>query len=175
MAAQPAPQTPTPLRTQVTIEAAARQLGISPATVRRRAKRGQLKAFKRELPTGFQWFVELPIDQDEPAATQGAPAAIHDQAAEVRRLEEHVADLRRRTDDQAREIAELHRLLANQQQLLLMAPQAATQTATQTATQGVATQPGTHVASQVATQDEGTAQPELWPERRPWWQRLLWG
>jgi hypothetical protein len=175
MVAQPTSQTPTPLRTQVTIEEASRQLGVSPATVRRRAKRGQLKAIKRELPTGFQWFVELPIDRDEPAATQGAPAAIHDQAAEVRRLEEHVADLRRRTDDQAREIAELHRLLANQQQLLLMAPQAASQVATQAASQRVATQSGTQVDSQVDSQHDGTAQAEVWPERRPWWRRLLWG
>jgi hypothetical protein len=166
MAAQPATQTPTPLRTQVTIEEAARRLGVSQATVRRRAKRGALRATKRELPTGYQWFVELPITQEAPAATQ---PATQDQDAEIRRLEEHVADLRRRTDDQAREISELHRLLANQQQLLLMAPQAASQMDIQVSTQEEAMQ----AASQMPTQKEGAG--PKWPERRRWWQRLVWG
>lgn len=92
---------------------------------------------------------------------------------EIVRLEEHVGDLRRRVDDQAREIAELHRLLAQSQQLALMAPQAGTHAATQVGSRGEATQMGTQEATQVSTQRESTA-PD-WPARRRWWQRLVWG
>jgi uncharacterized protein YceH (UPF0502 family) len=111
-------QTATPAPTQVSIEEAARRLGTSQATIRRRIKRGQLRAVKRELPTGYQWYVELAGEEGEVAGQPGTQAATQVEAVaqasqrEVTRLEEHVGDLRRRVDDQAREIAELHRLLA---------------------------------------------------------------
>lgn len=178
-----ATQTATPALTQVSIEEAARLLGTSQATVRRRIKRGHLRAVKRELPTGYQWYVELPDLQGKAAAQMGTQAASQPEAfaqasqREVGRLEEHVGDLRRRVEDQAREIAELHRLLAQQQQLLLMAPRAATQPDSQSPIhldsqivgEQVDTQPDSHTASQ-----NGGAT-ESWPERRRWWHRVLWG
>jgi DNA-binding Lrp family transcriptional regulator len=176
-------QTATPAPTQVSIEEAARRLGTSQATIRRRIKRGQLRAVKRELPTGYQWYVELAGEEGEVAGQPGTQAATQVEAVaqasqrEVTRLEEHVGDLRRRVDDQAREIAELHRLLAQQQQLLLMAPRAATQPDSQPSIhldsqilgEQAATQPDRYVASQ---NGEASA---AWPEKRRWWQRVLWG
>jgi DNA-binding Lrp family transcriptional regulator len=175
-------QTGTPAPDQVSIEEAARRLGTSQATIRRRIKRGQLRASKRELPTGYQWYVELAGAEAEATGQPGTQAATHVEVVaqasqrEVTRLEEHVGDLRRRVDDQAREIAELHRLLAQQQQLLLMAPRSATQPDSQQPIhldsqfvgEQAATQPDRHAASQ-----NGEAS-VAWPEKRRWWQRVLW-
>ena len=74
--------------------------------------------------------------------------------------EAHNVDLRERVNDQAREIAELHRLLANQQQLLLMAPKA----------EPAPVEVGAN--GRASTQNGAASE---WPERRRWWQRLVWG
>jgi hypothetical protein len=50
---------PVPLPLRVPIAEAAAHLGISAATVRRRIKRGELRARRRTLPGGYQLLVEL--------------------------------------------------------------------------------------------------------------------
>jgi hypothetical protein len=45
--------------TWLPIAEAARQLGVSIDTARRRAKRGELTAERRETPQGFTWWVCL--------------------------------------------------------------------------------------------------------------------
>lgn len=62
------------------IEEAARLLGCSARTIRRRIKAGSLKAFERPIPRGFEWRILL---EDEPVEeTEGRQAAvIHDKEA----------------------------------------------------------------------------------------------
>jgi hypothetical protein len=178
---------------------AAQALGVSPATLRKRLKAGTAQGERRPTRSGFAWWVEV-AEVAEAAGGEGMPPGArvgnqegaqgvatatqvdthkgtqaaahgvttgHPPAAEtaalreaVTRLEAHNVDLRERVNDQAREIAELHRLLANQQQLLLMAPKAEPQSV-EAVTNG-------HAQTQNGAASE-------WPERRRWWQRVLWG
>ena len=71
----------------VTIQEAARQLSVSADTVRRRIRKGALKAFQDQRPQGYQWLVELPAVDPVALQAGGSPA-------EVRRLEEHNLHLR---------------------------------------------------------------------------------
>jgi len=57
----------------VPIAEAARRLGVSMDTVRRRLKRGELPSERRETPQGFVWWVNL-----DPLAEDGAVAAYAD-------------------------------------------------------------------------------------------------
>ncbi len=41
----------------LSIEEAAERMGVSPATIRRRIKTGELAAFKRTTPYGFEWRI----------------------------------------------------------------------------------------------------------------------
>lgn len=66
---------------QATIAEAARQLGVSQDTVRRRIRRGHLSAHKQVTPKGRAWLVDVP------AATTGQAA---DALEEIRRLQEEV-------------------------------------------------------------------------------------
>ncbi len=58
--------------TLVTVPEAAVRLGISPQTVKRRLKRGELGGEQRATPQGFNWLIEVP----EEHTTNGTPNGI---------------------------------------------------------------------------------------------------
>jgi excisionase family DNA binding protein len=110
---------------QVTVEEAARRLGVSSITIRRRLKRGQLQAIKVDTPQGHQWLVQLhePDGQADQAAAEAATErpstppieqvpATDALAREIARLEAHNQDLRAQLDDRVREIERLHTILS---------------------------------------------------------------
>jgi len=75
------PPTAHPGQEGLTLEQAGRALGLSPRTVRRMVRRGELAADKIEGPHGPQYLVRLPAGQAGTVATnghggrgQGAPA-----------------------------------------------------------------------------------------------------
>lgn len=57
---------------EVSIDEAARILGISPATVRRRVKQGRLQAIKATTTTGFIYRIRLPDETSSEYAEQAA-------------------------------------------------------------------------------------------------------
>jgi len=118
----------------VSISEAARLLGVSVDTVKRRIAADQLRARREVRPQGFRWIVELPADlapRDTESApspdTDGAPldasagpsiaeveTEVEDAAlmtavlrAEVVRLEEMVGVMASELDKQHRQFAEL--------------------------------------------------------------------
>jgi excisionase family DNA binding protein len=111
---------------QVSVEEAARRLGVSSITVRRRLLKGQLEAEKVETPQGHQWLVHLDDEASGPgdqspaeAATAQPPTPPIEQipatdalAREIARLEAHNQDLRGQLDDRVREIERLHTILS---------------------------------------------------------------
>ena len=111
----------------ISIREAAQLQGVAQDTIRRRIRRGELKAHQEPTPQGFRWLVELEeeVAQAEPTPTQGQ--GIGDaQAREAQVLRELVATLRSQVQDQGvelearrREVSELHILL---QQKALPAP-----------------------------------------------------
>ena len=111
----------------ISIREAAQLQGVSQDTIRRRIRRGELKAHQEPTPQGFRWLVELEeeVAQAEPRPTLGQ--GIGDaQAGEAQVLRELVATLRSQVQGQGeelearrREVSELHILL---QQKALMAP-----------------------------------------------------
>jgi len=95
---------------RVPIRDAAARLGVSPDTIRRRIKAGDLTGERVPTPQGHRWVVALPVTLDVPAAPdQGKPATIADPAktqpggevapgadvAELATLRERVAGLER--------------------------------------------------------------------------------
>jgi excisionase family DNA binding protein len=110
---------------RVPIDEAARILGVSRPTIRRRLRSGGLKGTQVSTPHGPKWLVEVPTPHDSPveesATPQGSPAEnpTGGQATptrEVELLQAHVDDLRRQLEDRTREVRELHTLLAQAQQ-----------------------------------------------------------
>jgi len=92
---------------QVGIVEAARRLGISQDTVRRRLKIEELKGTKVTSPGGFRWVVDLD--------GQGSSSQTDDQQVDhelVDLLKAQVQDLRDQLETRAREVSELHQLLA---------------------------------------------------------------
>ena len=164
----------------MTVAAAARQLGISTAALRKRIRRGSLPALK----VGEQWYLTREgVDAARAAERAAAPdtgsptgrdtghspgaepgrAAGYDTGrdtpdtgraagrdGELRRLEEQVALLHEEVNVRRREVQQLHTLLAQAQQLALPAPVA----------------PATHHDSQDEHQGE---RQDATPLRRSWW------
>jgi hypothetical protein len=99
----------------VTITEAARRLGISERTVRRRLHNGELPGRQVATPQGFVWTVEVPDDvpndQTNGKATDG----------ELEALRELVAVLKNQVETKDQQIKELHVLL-QQAQTALPAP-----------------------------------------------------
>ncbi len=75
---------------RLTIGEAAERLGVSPDTVRRRLKRGELHGEQEETAQGFIWRIVLPEAPDEPA-----PEAEPKESIELALLRERVAGLER--------------------------------------------------------------------------------
>ncbi len=122
---------------RVPIREAAARLGVSPDTIRRRLKSGELAGHREQTPQGFTWLVEVPFTIEPPPrpdvpleAPQAPPAAAPDQeqttapAAEVRRLEQLVDVLQAELEARRREVEQLHIVLSQQARALaLPAPQ----------------------------------------------------
>lgn len=81
----------------VSISQAAQRLGVSPDTVRRRLKRGDLQGKQERTAQGFVWQIEVPSESltSEHKASEQPPAAIAEDAFELERLRERVAGLER--------------------------------------------------------------------------------
>jgi transposase-like protein len=96
----------------VTITEAARRLGISERTVRRRLHNGDLPGRQLATPQGFVWTVEMPDDtpngQSNGKPTDGEPEA----------LRELVAVLKDQIETKDQQIKELHVLLQQAQAAL---------------------------------------------------------
>jgi len=75
----------------VTINEAAKRLGVSPDTVRRRLKRGDLQGEREKTPQGFVWRIILPRDASDATEPQGA-------AIERELLRERLDELRAERD-----------------------------------------------------------------------------
>lgn len=79
---------------RLTIGEAAERLGVSPDTVRRRLKRGELEGEQEQTAQGFIWRIVLPVDSDEPA-----PADEPQDSIELALLRERVAGLERLAEE----------------------------------------------------------------------------
>lgn len=159
---------------------AALALGISISGVRRGLKSGRLKGQRKATPQGHQWLVEVPDEQavtgrspgtrvvDYPAGhrvSDQADTRVVDKAVDPPPPEAQGATERGNLATRAEDMAVYsHRLLA---------PYVA-----QIAEQ--AEEIGRLRAELAAALANGRAETQSapqagWPERRPWWQRLLFG
>jgi len=93
----------------VGIAEAARMLGLSQDTVRKRVRSGELPGKKVDAPGGFRWMVELEDREsagiDEPRLTGASSDVLVDL------LTAQVQDLRDQLEARTREISELHQLM----------------------------------------------------------------
>ena len=111
----------------ISIRVAAQLQGVAQDTIRRRIRRGELKANQEPTPQGFRWLVELELEATQAEPTPGPGQGIGDaQSGEAQVLRELVATLRSQVQGQGqelearrREVSELHILL---QQKALPAP-----------------------------------------------------
>lgn len=132
----------------VPIAEAARRLGVSADTVRRRLKRGELESEQRANAQGFTWLVAMPAGSgaaegvhgvsgthgvsDDGAAAVGAHevSGAHEVALEATRLGERVAGLERLADelrgerDAWKAQAERHEEAARELRILVQGAQA---------------------------------------------------
>lgn len=160
---------------QVSVEEAARRLGLSSITVRRRLRRGQLEAVKIETPQGHQWLVQLADDGGQ--ADQAPDHAATDQATtppieqvpatdalarELTRLEAHNQDLRSQLDDRVREIERLHTILSQTVRALPVPEPQPVETPASATDRPI---------EQETTHDGAPTNPEL--GRRGWWPRMI--
>jgi hypothetical protein len=89
---------------QVTISEAARLLGLSEKTVRRRVVRGELPGTQEATPQGYTWFVDIP-DQPPESETETP-------SGELQALRELNGALWDRVDAQDRELEAKNQQLA---------------------------------------------------------------
>ncbi len=93
---------------QVTISEAARLLGISEPTARRRVRSGELPGRQTPTPQGFVWMVELADDLLMDSSPSGELAALRELNAQLKaQVEAQGVELEARR----REVQELHVLL----------------------------------------------------------------
>ncbi len=85
----------------IPVSEAARALGVSPTTVRRRITDGRLTARREPYRQAFRWLVQLPAEGAQD--TQGADAA--DTTPTLAASDRLVAAVMRETDDELRAIA----------------------------------------------------------------------
>jgi hypothetical protein len=113
----------------VTVPEAARRLGVTEDTVKRRLRKGELQGERKARPQGYTWMVELPDEESETDSTvTGTVSSPGDDTVdhrvsngEIRRLEEMVSMLQHQLEVREREVQELHVLL-QQAQAALSAP-----------------------------------------------------
>lgn len=112
----------------VTVPEAARRLGVTEDTVKRRLRKGELQGERKARPQGYTWMVELPDEESETDTVTGTVSPPDDDTVnhrvnngETRRLEEMVSMLQHQLEVREREVQELHVLL-QQAQAALSAP-----------------------------------------------------
>jgi hypothetical protein len=99
------------------IREAARRLGVSQDTIRRRIRRGDLTAAREPTAQGFVWLVDLPEEEAETGEPAPAGSASDlDHARELNRILLTELEARRR------EVSELHVLLSQAQRQLTAGP-----------------------------------------------------
>ena len=127
--------------THVGVDEAASMIGIRPPAVRARIKAGKLPAIRVSAPNGgYAWLIDRadlihaplveatggPLEATTGAATGAAIAPVNDEVIYLRKMIEELQaekirledTARDRDRDRAREVQELHTLLANSQRLL---------------------------------------------------------
>ena len=118
----------------VSVSEAARSLGVSEETVKRRIRRGELNGQQQPRPQGYAWMVDIPEEvlastaQHDTTTTHDDDTDHNTSSGEIRRLEEMVQLLRQQlnvyqeeVESRRREVQELHVLL-QQAQAALPAP-----------------------------------------------------
>jgi len=100
---------------ELTITEAARHLGLSTATIKRRLAKGELKGRQVPRPQGFLWLIEVEDQGTTPTTTTADTALITTLRDQVAVLVEELAGRRR-------EVQELHVLLQAAQTALNAAP-----------------------------------------------------
>jgi excisionase family DNA binding protein len=116
---------------QVSIDEAARLLGVSQDTIRRRIRNGELKAHQETRPQGYVWRVILPDEELEPEGqnhvgdTYLSSELVEALRNTIQRQDDAIAQLRtqleakdRQLETRAREVQELHVLLQHAQAAL---------------------------------------------------------
>jgi len=96
---------------KVSVGEAARRLGVSTDTIRRRIGKGELTAHREPTPQGFRWEIELGPD-DQPLNGHG------DNELLVTTLQAQVQAQADELDARRREVQELHVLLQTAQAAL---------------------------------------------------------
>jgi hypothetical protein len=124
---------------RLTVHEAAIALSMSPNTVRRKLKRGELRAEREETPQGYVWRVLVDDPPEEAGDTQAAPAdtsRVSDEVPHefsavrdvVTRLEQQVEALRQvvreERDAHHKQIEAMMALMGHYQRLALMLPAA---------------------------------------------------
>jgi excisionase family DNA binding protein len=155
---------------RLTTQEAAKRLGVSVATIRRRIAAGELQGESDVRPQGTRWYVLLPTDQTD---HDTAHETSHGTSHTAHQTESHAADdaprdvsalMLERADDEIlylrKKLDELTELLAREQQtrLLLQAPREASDSA--------------HGTSQAPVAQESINTIENAPQsapQRPWW------
>jgi excisionase family DNA binding protein len=120
---QPPEQAPT--QGEVTIEEAARALGVSTATVRRRIRQGRLQAVKAATTTGFVYRIRLPEDAERLAILPTRMEGLRGMEGMVQAFRAELSGLVDLTTTQGRRVEELVREneQLRAQVLALQAPQ----------------------------------------------------
>ncbi len=133
----------------LSIEEAAESMDVSPATIRRRIKTGELAAFKRTTPYGFEWRIGLITTADQVVESPDQPVVESADQTPVPETLELVRLVAR--------LSQENQQLAGQ----LGFTQAKLQEAERT------------VALLMAPTDEPAPELPAEPERRPWWKRWI--
>ena len=108
---------------RVSIPEAARRLGVTQDTIRRRIRKGELAAYQEPRPQGYVWFVEVP--EEELSSEEPPYPDFKEEPSEVQLLKEMMELLReelktkdRQLEAREREVQELHVLLQQFQMAL---------------------------------------------------------
>jgi len=97
---------------KVSIGEAARRLGLSTDTIRRRIGKGELLAHREPTPQGFRWEIELQANDQPVNGHEGNADAL------VTTLQAQVQAQAEELDARRREVQELHVLLQTAQAAL---------------------------------------------------------
>ena len=108
---------------RVSIPEAAKRLGVTQDTIRRRIRKGELAAYQEPRPQGYVWLVDVP--EEELSTEEPRYSDFKEETSEVQLLREMMELLReelktkdRQLEAREREVQELHVLLQQFQMAL---------------------------------------------------------